>query len=274
MTDDSLNPRRVSSIPGHIAVTSSTAASAVAVLHDSLLWLESLIQQVSLLFSATLLMLVLCWSLYCFWRSCRCWRLLLLSPPRMLSSLLVLLLLPAGVFTFATDIAVAGNISVICWCFCCLPCCCVRPYRCFNSNSTVLCVLGENAKLTPLSLWDSTLQRQFRLYIPFLGIARSQPQFPHSCVWERFIYSQDRSTYFLQQKRQTHPGWEYMIRSQTHECGNWDWDPDIPFLGLFVSDFRHFVFAVMHTVKIALSILSQYARYSIFMWDIRPDWHL
>ncbi len=30
MTDDSLNPRRVSSIPGHIAVTSSTAASAVA----------------------------------------------------------------------------------------------------------------------------------------------------------------------------------------------------------------------------------------------------
>ncbi len=29
MTDDSLNPRRVSSIPGHIAVTSSTAESAV-----------------------------------------------------------------------------------------------------------------------------------------------------------------------------------------------------------------------------------------------------
>ncbi len=51
-----------------------------------------------------------------------------------------------------------------------------------------------------------TLQRQFRLYIPFLGIARPQPQFPHSCVCERFIYFQDRSTYFLQQKRQTHRG--------------------------------------------------------------------
>ncbi len=48
-----------------------------------------------------------------------------------------------------------------------------------------------------------TLQRQFRLYIPFLGIARPQPQFPHSCVFERFLYSQDQSTYFLQQKRQT-----------------------------------------------------------------------
>jgi hypothetical protein len=50
------------------------------------------------------------------------------------------------------------------------------------------------------------LQRQFRLYIPFLGIARPQPQFPHSCVFERFIYSQDQSSYFLQQNKQTHCG--------------------------------------------------------------------
>ncbi len=35
----------------------------------------------------------------------------------------------------------------------------------------------------------TTLQRQFRLYFPFLGIARPQPQFPRSCVFERFIYS-------------------------------------------------------------------------------------
>ncbi len=27
-------------------------------------------------------------------------------------------------------------------------------------------------------------------------------------------------------------------------CGNWDWDPDIPFLGIFVSKFRYIVFAV------------------------------
>ncbi len=38
--------------------------------------------------------------------------------------------------------------------------------------------------------------------------------------------------------------WEYINRSQMHECGNWDWDPDIPFLGIFVSKFRYFVFAV------------------------------
>jgi hypothetical protein len=39
--------------------------------------------------------------------------------------------------------------------------------------------------------------------IPFMyffrGIARPQFQFPHLCVCERFIYSQDWSTYFLQQ---------------------------------------------------------------------------
>ncbi len=32
------------------------------------------------------------------------------------------------------------------------------------------------------SLFRYTLQRQFRLHIPFLGTARPQAQFPHSCV--------------------------------------------------------------------------------------------
>ncbi len=51
-----------------------------------------------------------------------------------------------------------------------------------------------------------TLQGKSHLCIPFLGIARPQSLFPHSCVCEQFIYSQDWSTYFLQQKRQTDPG--------------------------------------------------------------------
>ncbi len=41
-----------------------------------------------------------------------------------------------------------------------------------------------------------TLQGKSHLSIPFLGIARPQSQFPHSCVCEQFIYSQDRSAYF------------------------------------------------------------------------------
>ncbi len=34
-----------------------------------------------------------------------------------------------------------------------------------------------------------TLQRQFRLYIPFLGIARPQPHFPHSCICGHFVFA-------------------------------------------------------------------------------------
>jgi hypothetical protein len=38
--------------------------------------------------------------------------------------------------------------------------------------------------------------------------------------------------------------WEYINRSQTHECGNWDCGRVIPFLGMFVSNSRHWFFAV------------------------------
>ncbi len=40
------------------------------------------------------------------------------------------------------------------------------------------------------------LQRKSQLFISFLGIAQTQSPFPNSCVYERFICSQDRSTYF------------------------------------------------------------------------------
>jgi hypothetical protein len=39
-----------------------------------------------------------------------------------------------------------------------------------------------------------TLQRISHLCIPFMRIAQPQSQLPHSCVCERFIYSQDRFT--------------------------------------------------------------------------------
>ncbi len=59
---------------------------------------------------------------------------------------------------------------------------------------------GSGAFLTP------ALQGKSHLCIPFLRIARPQSQFSHSCVCERFIYSQDRSKYFLQQNRQIDRG--------------------------------------------------------------------
>jgi hypothetical protein len=34
------------------------------------------------------------------------------------------------------------------------------------------------------------------------------------------------------------PSWEYISRSQTHECGNWDWGRAIPRKGMHKWDFR------------------------------------
>ncbi len=52
---------------------------------------------------------------------------------------------------------------------------------------------------------------------PYLCI---QSQFPHSCVCKRFIYSQDRSTYFPPAE-QVDRSRKCINRSRTHECGNW-----------------------------------------------------
>ncbi len=83
--------------------------------------------------------------------------------------------------------------------------------------------------------------------IPFMysqkRIAGPQFQFPHLWACERYTYSQDQSTYFPAAEYADR-FWEYVNRSQTHECGNWDWGSAIPFLGLFVSNFRYYVFAV------------------------------
>jgi hypothetical protein len=77
-----------------------------------------------------------------------------------------------------------------------------------NVSQRSPCILKNYAciKIVGVVMLIITLQRKFHLCIPFLGIAWPQSQFPHSCVCERFIYSQDRSTHFLQQNRQINCG--------------------------------------------------------------------
>ncbi len=84
----------------------------------------------------------------------------------------------------------------------------------------------------------SALQRQFRLYIPFLGIARPQPQF-HIHVFVSNLYIPRIGPHFPPAEK-ADTSWEYIIRSQTHECGNWDWDPNIPFSGKICFQFSAF----------------------------------
>ncbi len=56
--------------------------------------------------------------------------------------------------------------------------------------------LLENVRTLLVSHSLVTLQGKSHLCFPFLGIARPQSKFPHSCVCERFINSQDLSIYF------------------------------------------------------------------------------
>ncbi len=90
--------------------------------------------------------------------------------------------------------------------------------------------------------------KESHLCIPFLGNAWPQSQFPQSCVSERFIDSQDSSTYFPAAEKADRL-WEYINPSQTHECGNWDCGREIPFLGIFVSNFRYYFFEVHLTIE-------------------------
>ncbi len=60
------------------------------------------------------------------------------------------------------------------------------------------------------------------------------------CLWA--IYIVPGSVYIFPPAESGDPSWEYINR--THEWGNWDWDRDIPFLGIFFSKLRYFVFAV------------------------------
>jgi hypothetical protein len=68
----------------------------------------------------------------------------------------------------------------------------------------------------PLHFWR-TLKRKSHLCTPRKRIAGHQSRFHiHVSVSYLYAYSQNLSTY-----RQTDPG--ICNRSQTHECGNWDW---------------------------------------------------
>jgi hypothetical protein len=97
------------------------------------------------------------------------------------------------------------------------------------------------------------LQRNFDLCIPRKGTARPQSQLPHSCVYERLIYSHDRSTYFPAAEY-AYRLWEYINRTPKHECRNWDCGRAVPFLGIYVSNFRYSIFAV-HLAMLAIEII-------------------
>ncbi len=53
-----------------------------------------------------------------------------------------------------------------------------------------------------------------------------------------------------------------MYKSLIHECGNWDWGRSIPFLGIFVSNFRY---------KCLCSVCTSYSKGYVFSTQKLPQ---
>jgi hypothetical protein len=68
-----------------------------------------------------------------------------------------------------------------------------KRIACFSSHYHCLSLAASKATTRGPSghCSLSALQEKFHLCIHFLGLAKPQSQFPHSCVCEPFIYSQD-----------------------------------------------------------------------------------
>ncbi len=111
-----------------------------------------------------------------------------------------------------------------------------------NENSWMFRSLNNTSlRWCDEALQDTTQFQKFETKIPWKGTVRPQSQFPHSCVCEPFIYSNDWSAYSAAWKYVDRSWGKYINRSKPHECGSWDWGHAILFLGIHKWDSRYSV---------------------------------
>ncbi len=95
----------------------------------------------------------------------------------------------------------------------------------------------------------SALQRNSDLCFPRKELRGLSPNFHiHVSVSDLHIYSHDWSTYFPAAEYADR-SWEYINRSQKHECRNWDCGRAVPFLEIYISNFWYSIFALWGRVE-------------------------
>ncbi len=91
---------------------------------------------------------------------------------------------------------------------------------CIGYRHTVSCYTAKNQ------------YRKFKTNIPRKGIVPIS-----TFMWLWAIYIFPRSICLFCCRKYVYRSWEYINRSQTHECGNWDWGRTIPRKGIYKLDF-------------------------------------
>jgi hypothetical protein len=97
--------------------------------------------------------------------------------------------------------------------------------------------IGSNGEKFLYIHCTDTIPKIWHKYSQKRNCAASVPVSTFMCLYERFINSHDRAAYSAAGKY-VDRSWEYIICSQTRECGNWDCGHAIPFLGIHKWDFR------------------------------------